>query len=104
MSLANLGDGRTVKTTISDIICRTMPTAAIDSGMVSAVDVTAVVGRILADHGDRIDAGMVDGTIGGLSGIRAYCEANGLPASDMVAKPLRVELIKRLMRRESAAK
>ena len=81
-------DGRTVKTTLTSILCETMPTAAVSSGLVSAVDVTKVVAN-LADRLHPLEADV------NLPRLQKLLESQGLPSSRMVAVPLFKELIRR---------
>lgn len=111
MTLVNqiLSDGRTVKAAIVDAICTHMPSAAIASGLVSPVDVSGLVRQLADAHGWRAVEGWgrangaAEMTALGLTWVRNYCGAHGLPTSDMVVKPLRAELLRRAMVEEANA-
>ena len=92
-----LAGGRTVKTTLSDIICRTMPTAAVASGFCSQVDQTATVNAIT----DLLEFDSAARC--GLPALRQLLEDRGLPASLTIARGVRQELIRRTAVRESRA-
>jgi hypothetical protein len=87
---------------LTDVIHRTMPTAAVASGLASAVDCTTQVNAV-ADRIVLIDA--VDAwkaangiDLGCFSGLKAYCADHDMPSGDAFVKLLRIELLKRGMR------
>src|SRR5918995_1376878 len=94
---AILDDGRTVKTTLKSIVAQTMPTAAVASGRVSEVDVTARV----AELADVIEPDF--GPDVNLPRLQRLLESRGLPSSRMIAVPLYKELIRRSMVRATQA-
>lgn len=103
-----LSDGRTVKGTLEHLIGKHMPSAAVASGWVSSVDVSATVMAAVACHQhEKVVAWTVANGAGadcslGLMWVKDYCAAHGLPTSDTFAKPFRMELMKCRMRDEAA--
>lgn len=110
MSFENeiMNDGRTVESTLSHLIAKHMPSAAVASEWVSPVDVTEMVNAAVSAHPPEAVrawtlANGADGMCSlGLPWVKDYCTAHGLPTSDVFAKPFRVELMKASMRAESA--
>jgi hypothetical protein len=95
---------------ITNLVIQYMPDAAAASGLCSVVDYSAVVADALAGHGfERVSEWAIrngyrsDSDLG-VPAIRAYCEAMGLPVSDVFVKPFRLELIKACMRANSDAR
>ena len=111
MSLANqrMRDGRTLGTTLNSLIAEHMPSAAVASGWVSEVDITPLVDAACAAHGWKAVGEWAVAVAGrpadmalGMAGVRAYCEAHGLPTGDTFVKRFRHRLIMTALRDEAS--
>lgn len=90
--------GWDVSGVVRSLVCQTMPTAAIASGMISPVDHSLTVANVLRDHPPAKVAEYTGSESLGIGNVVRYLVAHGLPCSDGFAKLYRDELFKKRMR------
>lgn len=89
-----LSNGMTARTAISGIVCRTMPTAAIASGMVSPVDFSATLERLTATYAAEL---LARGGFG-LAKIQAFLAEKGEVIGEALVKAWRERIINMALR------
>ena len=89
-----LSNGLTVRTAISGVLCQTMPSAAIASGMVSPVDFTATLERLTETYANEL---LARGGFG-LSKIQSFLAEKGEVIGEGIVKMWRERIINLALR------